>query len=112
MSAMDLGVTVEFWLDDEPRSGPLGVPVGMVLYSQGERVLGWNEATGEPRGLYCGIGHCYECRMEINGVRDRRACLVPLAAGLRVRRQPPPPPLVFEADLGAGGSESQARGWP
>ncbi len=43
-----------FWLDDEPRQGPKGVPVAFVLYAQGERVLGWNETTGAPRGLYCG----------------------------------------------------------
>jgi len=86
-----------FWLDDEPRQGPKGVPVAFVLYAQGERVLGWNETTGAPRGLYCGIGHCYECRMEINGVRDQRACLTPLAEGMRVRRQAPPAPLGFDS---------------
>ncbi len=87
---------VRFWLDGEERQGPLGVPVGLVLYGQGERVLGWNEVTGQPRGLYCGIGHCFECRLEIDGVRDQRACLVPLAAGMRVCRQVPPTPLAFE----------------
>lgn len=87
---------VRFWLDGVERQGLAGVPVGLVLYGQGERVLGWNEVTGQPRGLYCGIGHCFECRVAIDGVRDQRACLVPLAEDMRVVRQVPVPPLEFE----------------
>ncbi len=88
--------TVRFWLDGAERRGPAGVPVGFVLYAQGERILGWNEATGAPRGLYCGIGHCFECRLTIDGVRDQRACLVPLAAEMQLTRQAPPPALTFQ----------------
>ena len=32
--------TVRFWLDGAERRGPAGVPVGFVLYAQGERILG------------------------------------------------------------------------
>jgi predicted molibdopterin-dependent oxidoreductase YjgC len=88
---------VTLWLDGEALTGPAGVPVAMALYAKGITTLGWNETTGAPRGIYCGIGHCYECRMEIDGVRDQRACLVPLREGMRVRRQDPPDPLTFEA---------------
>ena len=87
---------VRFWLDGAERRGPVGVPVGFVLFAQGERVLGWNEATGAARGLYCGIGHCFECRVTIDGVRDQRACLVPLTAEMHIARQTPPRPLTFE----------------
>ena len=89
---------VLFWLDGEKRRGPAGVPVGFVLYAQGEGVLGWHEGTGAPRGLYCGIGHCFECRVTIDGVRDQRACLVPLADGMRISRQTPAPPLAVDED--------------
>jgi sarcosine oxidase subunit alpha len=41
-------------------------------------------AGGEGRGPLCGMGVCYECRVTIDGVPHRRACLVPVAAGMRV----------------------------
>jgi NADPH-dependent 2,4-dienoyl-CoA reductase/sulfur reductase-like enzyme len=31
--------------------------------------------TGEPRGVLCAMGVCYECRIEIDGVAHRRACM-------------------------------------
>jgi sarcosine oxidase subunit alpha len=41
--------------------------------------------TGEPRAPLCGMGICYECRVTLDGVAHRRACLVPVAAGMVVR---------------------------
>ena len=32
--------------------------------------------SGEPRVPFCGIGTCFECRVEINGVPQRRSCQV------------------------------------
>ena len=31
---------------------------------------------GEPRGPLCGMGICFECRAEIDGVVHRRSCQV------------------------------------
>jgi len=41
-------------------------------------------ATGEPRGPVCGMGTCFECRVVVDGVPHRRACLEPLREGMRV----------------------------
>ena len=38
---------------------------------------------GAPRGLYCGIGVCQECRVLVDGVAVR-SCVTPVAAGMRV----------------------------
>jgi D-hydroxyproline dehydrogenase subunit gamma len=40
--------------------------------------------TGEPRGPICAMGICYECRVTVNGVPHRRACLLACADGMRV----------------------------
>lgn len=40
--------------------------------------------TGEARAPLCGMGSCYECRVTIDGVPHRRACLVPVMEGLQV----------------------------
>jgi D-hydroxyproline dehydrogenase subunit gamma len=41
--------------------------------------------TGGARAPLCGMGVCHECRVTIDGVAHRRACLVPLAEGMVVR---------------------------
>lgn len=41
-------------------------------------------STGEPRGPLCGMGTCHECRVTIDGVAHRRACLVLVAAGMTI----------------------------
>jgi sarcosine oxidase subunit alpha len=60
-----------------------GDSIASALLAAGIRVIR-HAANGEPRGVYCGIGHCYECRVTVNGVGGRRACLVPAADGMIV----------------------------
>ena len=89
---------VQFYLDDAPYMGRLGEPAAVALWAAGVRVLGWNEEDRRPRGLYCAIGHCFECRLVVGDTVDRRACLEPVREGLRLYRQKAPPPLVFGGD--------------
>lgn len=49
----------------------------------------------EERGPFCLMGVCYECLMEIDGVPNQQACLIPVREGMRVKRQEGAP--VFEA---------------
>ena len=34
--------------------------------------------SGEPRGPLCGMGTCFECRMEIGGAAHERSCMTPV----------------------------------
>jgi sarcosine oxidase subunit alpha len=86
--------TVTVVVEGKPCPGQEGEPVAAALWALGIRSLGWTEANGRPRGLYCAIGHCMECRVVVDGQPDRRACLEPVREGLQVYRQPPPPPLA------------------
>lgn len=45
--------------------------------------------TGERRGPLCGMGSCQECRVTVDGVSHRRACLVTAVDGLQVSTLPP-----------------------
>jgi predicted molibdopterin-dependent oxidoreductase YjgC len=38
--------------------------------------------SGEPRGPYCGMGVCFECELEIDGMVGTRACLVTVQPGM------------------------------
>ena len=57
------------------------------LWANGFISLGHNPSNGSHRGMYCGIGHCYECRVTIDGMEDIRSCLIRVREGMRVSLQ-------------------------
>jgi predicted molibdopterin-dependent oxidoreductase YjgC len=42
------------------------------------------ETVAQPRGIYCGMGICYECLVTINGVHAQRACVTPVMDGMQI----------------------------
>jgi len=62
---------------------PAGVTVAAALLDLGISAFR-RSVSGEPRAPLCGMGSCYECRVTIDGVAHRRACLVTVADGMRV----------------------------
>lgn len=43
-----------------------------------------HSVSGDARGPVCGMGSCFECRVTIDGVQGRRACLEPVHDGMVV----------------------------
>lgn len=61
-----------------------GQSVGSVLAGAGIRSWRTTRVRQRPRGLFCGIGVCYDCLITIDGVPNQRACLVPVRPGMTV----------------------------
>ena len=40
--------------------------------------------SGQPRAPVCGMGVCFECRVQIDGVAQLRACMTPVREGMQV----------------------------
>jgi D-hydroxyproline dehydrogenase subunit gamma len=60
-------------VDGEPLAGETGQTIAGLLLAAGRR--SWRRApSGAPRGVFCGIGVCFDCLVTVNGVRDVRAC--------------------------------------
>ena len=57
------------------------------LLAAGHRTLRTTRVAGRPRGMFCGIGACWDCLVVHNGTPGVRACLQPVADGDRVERQ-------------------------
>lgn len=49
--------------------------IAAALLANGIRKLRAHEDSGIPRGIYCNIGHCMECRVKVNNQANVRACL-------------------------------------
>jgi sarcosine oxidase subunit alpha len=75
---------VRILVDGEPLEVDAGASVLVALWNAGVRAVGVS-VSGEPRGPLCGMGVCFECRVTIDGVPQRRACLETVRDGLSVR---------------------------
>jgi sarcosine oxidase subunit alpha len=64
-----------------------GETLAAALWANGIISLGRNSSDGAHRGMYCGIGHCYECRVTVDGQEDVRSCLIRARDGMRVSLQ-------------------------
>ena len=69
-----------------------GQSVAAALWSAGVRSWRTTRVGGRPRGLFCGIGACFDCLATIDGVGGQRACLAPARPGGRVSVSAPPGP--------------------
>lgn len=70
--------------DGSPISAPAGASVAAALLASGH--TSWRTTRqGRPRGLFCGIGVCFDCLVDIDGESGQRACMIPLAEGMDIR---------------------------
>src|SRR5699024_5759705 len=60
--------------------------IASALLANGIRTLREHEASGNPRGIYCNIGHCFECRCTVDKKTNVRACLTPIKENMQVKR--------------------------
>lgn len=75
-------VTASF--DGAPLSAPAGASVAAALLASGR--TSWRTTrAGRPRGLFCGIGVCFDCLVDIDGQTGQRACMIPLTEGMDIR---------------------------
>lgn len=54
--------------------GAAGQSLAGVILANGSLDFRRTSVLGRPCGVFCGIGICYECLVEVNGQRDVRAC--------------------------------------
>lgn len=65
---------ITVFLEGEGLAGLQGQTIAGVILGAGR--LDWRRTSREarPRGLFCGIGVCFDCLVVVNGQRDVRAC--------------------------------------
>jgi predicted molibdopterin-dependent oxidoreductase YjgC len=59
-----------------------GQSVAAALTAAGVRSWRTTRRGERPRGLFCGIGACFDCLLTIDGRPAQRACLVPVRDGM------------------------------
>lgn len=73
-------------VDGETLHGVEGQTLAGIMLAAG-RVAWRTTASGAPRGLFCGIGACFDCLVTVGTEPDVRACRRAARAGDAVRTQ-------------------------
>lgn len=78
--------TISFRFEDQTIVASFGQSVAAALVDAG--ILDFREtASGRARGMFCGMGVCQDCLVEIDGRPNQRACMTKAQSGASVRRQ-------------------------
>ena len=78
--------TVRFTFEGKPLAGRHGESLAAALVSAG--IVGFRETRGgEMRGMFCGMGVCQDCLLEVDGKPNQRACMTRLEGPITARRE-------------------------
>jgi D-hydroxyproline dehydrogenase subunit alpha len=77
---------VPFTFDDRQLEGRMGESLAAALIAAGVKQLRRTH-TGEPRGVFCGMGVCQDCLVEVDGKPNQRACMTKLEKPLTARTE-------------------------
>jgi predicted molibdopterin-dependent oxidoreductase YjgC len=61
-----------------------GQTIAAVLLAAGQRAFRRTE-RGELRGLFCGMGVCFDCLVTVNGLAEQRACMTPVEPDMQIQ---------------------------
>jgi sarcosine oxidase subunit alpha len=83
-SNVERGRPVQITVDGEMIEAYEGESLAAAILASGRRVLRHTHPEGQPRGIFCGMGVCYECLVSVAGRERVRACIVPVQDGMRI----------------------------
>jgi predicted molibdopterin-dependent oxidoreductase YjgC len=79
------GAPVRLTVDGVEVTGFEGEHLSTVLMADGRIAWRRSPKRREPRGLFCGIGICFECMVEVEGQGIVRACQTTARDGMHLR---------------------------
>ena len=83
-SNVERGRPVQIWVNGEPIPAYEGESLAAAMLAAGRLVFRHTHPEGEPRGIFCGMGVCYECLVTVAGRERVRACMAPVQDGMQV----------------------------
>jgi predicted molibdopterin-dependent oxidoreductase YjgC len=60
-----------------------GQTIAAALMAAGRRIFRYTQ-TGTPRGLFCGMGVCFDCLVAVDDGIEKRACITLARPGMRI----------------------------
>lgn len=85
--------------DGESIDSVAGESIAAALTASGKLALR-RDKTGAPRGMFCGMGACFDCQVSVDGGPPERACLTKVRPGMKIRS------LSYRTGFGESGARS------
>ncbi|PDM38900.1 (2Fe-2S)-binding protein [Parageobacillus yumthangensis] len=92
---------IPFYFNGQYYEAYEGETIAAALLANNIRILRFHEESGTARGIYCNIGHCFECRVTVNGCNNVRACITLVEENMDIhsgKRQPTPIKDLFKGE--------------
>lgn len=83
---LERGAPVTVTVDGAPVRAHLGESVAAVLLAEGSPATR-RTAGGASRGVFCGMGVCFDCLVVLDGRPNVRACMSWVREGMDIRHQ-------------------------
>ena len=84
IGSVQRGKKLTLTVDGKPVTAYEEETVHAALVASGIQILGITRKSHQNRGILCGMGICYQCRVEINGIPDQRACMTQVKANMDI----------------------------
>ena len=91
LARVDRGPAVSFTVDGVRLRAHVGETVATAMLAAGSARIRRSARRGEPRGVFCGMGVCFECLVRLDG-RAVRACMTLVEEGMELRTWQPEAP--------------------
>ena len=83
LDGVERGTRITIRVNGEPVAAYAGESIAAALMASGRRAFR-SDASGAPRGLFCGMGICFDCLVTVDGVPNVRACMTEARDGSNV----------------------------
>lgn len=84
---VERGPRVTITVDGRPIKCYLGESVAAAMIAETGDLTLRTTSEGDARGLFCGMGVCFECLVVADGIPNTRACMTWVRDGLAVQTQ-------------------------
>jgi predicted molibdopterin-dependent oxidoreductase YjgC len=85
-SKISRGKKIQLTIDDQTVTAFEGESVASIMMVEG-KVAMRTTTDGDPRGIFCGMGVCFDCLVVVDDVPNTRACMTWAHDGMRINTQ-------------------------
>jgi sarcosine oxidase subunit alpha len=83
IDSLKRGRKIVFFVNGRSTTAHMGETIHAALIAAGYRQFRKSK-THQPRGVFCGMGVCYECLVTVNNGSTQRACVTVAEEGMEV----------------------------
>jgi sarcosine oxidase subunit alpha len=85
ITSMKRGPKITIVVNGRKHPAYLGESVHAALLSAGIKILRTTPKHHKSRGIFCGMGVCYDCLVTIDGIPNQRACMTQVQDRMEIR---------------------------